>query len=164
MSSLAPVGQGEQGRKVIYCLWSMERFVGRGAVNLSYPVKAISITSVVFVVCWSDEFPALPFGWGFWAFIAIKPERSEVERVLRERRSAGVPTGIKQVPHCHQPPPGCASLGYSHTPSSGVRGFSCSRQPGPYPVLPVPAPTSCHSQTARVCLPNIVLWVRKTHQ
>ena len=127
----------------------MERFVGRGAVNLSYPRKAVSIMSAVFVVRWSYGFPALSFGWGFWAFVAIKPERSEVQRVLRESCGAGVPTGNRRVPHCHQSPPGCTSLGYGRTLSSGVQGFSCSCRLGPYPALPVPVPQRPHLATAR---------------
>lgn len=50
VSLLAPGGQGEQGKKVIYCLQSMERFVAKGAVNLPYPIKAVSITSGGFVI------------------------------------------------------------------------------------------------------------------
>lgn len=165
VSLLAPVGQGEQGKNIVYCLWSMERFVGRGAVSLSYPVKAISFRSVFSVVCLSYEFPALPFGWGFWAFMAIKPKRSEMERVLCENCGADVPIAIKHVPCCHQPPGQCCfgiwpypGIRYMRLLQLLARAVLCAACPS------VPAPMPCHSWTAQLCLPDIVLGVRKTHQ
>lgn len=141
----------------------MERFVGRGAVSLSYPVKAISIRSVFSVVRWSYEFPALPFGWCFWAFVVIKPKRSEMERVLCEN---SVPIGIKHVPCCHQPPGQCC-FGIWLYPNIRcmnlllqllARALPCAACPS------VPAPTPRYSWTAQLCLPNVVLGVRKTCQ
>ena len=82
-------------------------------------------------------------------------------RVLCENRGAGVPAGIKHVPHCQQPlwvwpypKLRCTRL----LLQSLARAVPCTAHPS------APAPTSCQGRTARVCLPNIVLWVRRTHQ
>lgn len=153
MSSLAPVEQGEQGKKVIYCLWNMERFVGRGAVNSLYPTNVIYIVSLGFFcpleLCpldsprgqrWSEHFVR--------AMVPVSPPASDMS-----------PTAIS---------PPAVPLWVMAIPRAQVYS---SRWPGPYLALPFPVSQHPHLATAgqHECLCQMMSCpecggLRKTHQ